>query len=154
MADRLASRGMQHHPACLMCDQAQETTNHLLLLCVFTLQIWFSVFIQLHMAVDVPGNWASFLAWWRRVIRIAPKELRKGLNSLIILVVWEIWKHRNACVFEDVLPNTRMLLQAINNECTMWRLTGASNLRDLLARLGVLGRLRFPGRFKFCLTWR
>ena len=56
MADRLASRGMQHHPACLMCDQAQETTNHLLLLCVFTRQIWFSVFIKLHMAVDVPGN--------------------------------------------------------------------------------------------------
>jgi hypothetical protein len=31
---------------------------------------------------------------------------RKGLNSLIILVAWEIWKHRNACVFEGVVPCT------------------------------------------------
>jgi hypothetical protein len=37
--------------------------------------------------------------WWKRAITAAAKEVRKGLNSLIILVAWEIWKHRNACVF-------------------------------------------------------
>ncbi|RCV36691.1 hypothetical protein SETIT_8G002500v2 [Setaria italica] len=76
----------------------------------------------------------SFSASWGRVIRAAPKELRKGLNSLIILVAWEIWKHRNSCVFEGALPNTQVLLQAITNESTLWCLAGASKLRELLAR--------------------
>jgi hypothetical protein len=24
---------------------------------------------------------------------------KKGFNSLVILVAWRMWKHRNACVF-------------------------------------------------------
>jgi hypothetical protein len=47
---------------------------------------------------DAPG----FSAWWSRAVRRVPKEKRKGLNSLIILVIWFLWKHRNACVFDGV----------------------------------------------------
>ncbi|XP_066333406.1 uncharacterized protein [Miscanthus floridulus] len=105
-ADRLARRGLQHPPACLFCDQAQETAPHLLLSCVFSRQIWALVFSHLNLVVDVPVNSSSFSAWWGKVIRAAPNQWRKGLNSLIILVAWEIWKHRNSCVFEGVLPNS------------------------------------------------
>jgi hypothetical protein len=31
--------------------------------------------------------------------------MRKGLNSLIILVAWEVWKFRSACAFEGLSPN-------------------------------------------------
>lgn len=41
-----------------------------------------------------------FSNWWYSAVRSVPKELKKGPNSLIILVAWEILKHRNACVFE------------------------------------------------------
>jgi hypothetical protein len=37
---------------------------------------------------------------WGQSIKSVEKRLRKGLNSLIILVAREIWKHRNSCVFE------------------------------------------------------
>jgi hypothetical protein len=30
--------------------------------------------------------------------------MRKGLNSLIILVAWQFWKLRNSCVFEGSRP--------------------------------------------------
>jgi hypothetical protein len=43
-----------------------------------------------------------------------PKEARKGLNSLIILVAWKIWKNRNACVFDHVRPNTQEVLRAVD----------------------------------------
>lgn len=34
---------------------------------------------------------ASFPKWWRKVVKLVPKEWRQGLNSLIILTTWEIW---------------------------------------------------------------
>jgi hypothetical protein len=33
---------------------------------------------------------ASFPKWWRKVVKLVPKERRQGLNSLIILTTWEI----------------------------------------------------------------
>ena len=63
-----------------------------------------------------------------------PKEMRKGLNSLIILVAWEVWKFRSACAFEGLSPNIQSLLQKVDNECSSWRMAGASDLQDLLLR--------------------
>jgi hypothetical protein len=70
----------------------------------------------------------AFLWWWRRSSLAIPKEGRKGLNSLIILVTWEIWKHRNACVLDHVRPNTQEVLRAVDIEGSLWCMAGASNL--------------------------
>jgi hypothetical protein len=43
MANRLEKRGLPHPDYCLLCDQAEETVDHLLLSCVFSRQIWFGV---------------------------------------------------------------------------------------------------------------
>uniref|UniRef100_A0A0A9CE48 Uncharacterized protein n=1 Tax=Arundo donax TaxID=35708 RepID=A0A0A9CE48_ARUDO len=43
-----------------------------------------------------------FVDWWRRTAGKVDKELRKGVHSLIMLVAWTIWKHRNDCVFQAV----------------------------------------------------
>jgi hypothetical protein len=40
--------------------------------------------------------------------------MRKDLNSLIIVVAWEIWKHRNAIAFEGARPNIQTLLTVAN----------------------------------------
>jgi hypothetical protein len=34
-ADRLQRRSLPHHEACVLCDQAPETLDHLLMSCVF-----------------------------------------------------------------------------------------------------------------------
>ena len=39
--------------------------------------------------------------------------MKKGLNSLIILVSWEIWKHRTSCVFEGASQDIKELLQSV-----------------------------------------
>jgi hypothetical protein len=39
-AERLARRGLQHHPRCLLCDQLLETMHHLILACPFFRQVW------------------------------------------------------------------------------------------------------------------
>jgi hypothetical protein len=61
--------------------------------------------------------------------------MRKGLNSLIILVAWEIWKHRNVanvCVFEGASPNVQEVLHAVTIEGFLWCMSGTSALEELL----------------------
>jgi hypothetical protein len=65
-----------------------------------------------------------------------PKEMKKGLNSLIILVPWEVWKHRNSCVFfYNARPCTSDLLRNVLDECSLWGMARASELQELLAML-------------------
>jgi hypothetical protein len=128
-ADRLAKRYLPHPETCPFCDQDAETIHHLLVGCVFSRQIWAHVLQQLgliHLAPETAGS--RFFGWWRRSSLAVPKEARKGLNSLIILVAWEIWKHRNACVFDHVRPNTQEVLRAVDIEGSLWCMAGASNL--------------------------
>jgi hypothetical protein len=33
-----------------------------------------------------------------------------GLNSLVILGAWSIWRHRNDCVFNGATPNVNLAL--------------------------------------------
>ena len=63
------------------------------------------------------------------------KDLRKGLNSLIILVAWEIWKHHNSCVFDKKRPSVQEVLRAISSEGGLWCSAGASKLQELVFRL-------------------
>ncbi|RCV06200.1 hypothetical protein SETIT_1G144200v2 [Setaria italica] len=71
---------------------------------------------------------------YSRKNRSVPKELRKGLNSLIILVAWDLWKHRNACVFEWAGPNVQVVLQIVANGSRLWCMACASALHELLIR--------------------
>jgi len=41
--DRLAKQGLPHPEQCPLCDQEEETINHLLVSCVFTRKFWFSL---------------------------------------------------------------------------------------------------------------
>jgi len=98
-ADRLAKRNLPHPEACPLCDQEDETINHLLVGCVFARQVWSLVLQQLGLLQLAPQPSATrFSGWWKRSTAAVPKDARKGLNSLIILVAWEIWKHQNTCV--------------------------------------------------------
>jgi hypothetical protein len=53
-ADRLAKRGTDHPEKCPLCDQEEESIDHLLLSCEFTRQFWFSLFQQLNLPEFTP----------------------------------------------------------------------------------------------------
>ncbi|WVZ89347.1 hypothetical protein U9M48_035768 [Paspalum notatum var. saurae] len=139
-ADRLAKRGLPHPHTCPLCDQEQETMQHLLISCVFSREVWTLVFSNLWLHDLIPQlDGKSFSGWWSGAIKRAPKEVKKGLNSLIILVPWEIWKHRNDCVFEGCSPSVSMACHNIVQEGNLWCLAGNSALSLLCARLVGLG---------------
>jgi hypothetical protein len=120
---------------CPLCDQDQETAQHLLLMCVFTRQVWAMTSQHLNLVIAGPSTpTTSFSAWRCTSIKFASKDRRKGLNSLIILVKWEVWKYRNSCVFEGARPDVQVLLQKVSSECVLWCLAGATKLKELLDR--------------------
>ncbi|WVZ50728.1 hypothetical protein U9M48_001955 [Paspalum notatum var. saurae] len=132
MADRLAKRGLPHPSVCPLCDQEQETMQHLLVSCVFSREV-------LHRKL--------MTNWWSRAVKIVTRELRKGLNSMITLVAWELWKHKNTSVFEGVRPSVAEVRRAVETECNLWCLAGNTSLSLLRASLGTRAKaLIYCGR--------
>lgn len=132
-ADRLAKRGLPHPSACPLCDQAEETIQHVLIGCVLAREVWTSTLnsLGLNALAPQPGC-RRFVGWWCTATKAVPKEMKKSVNSLIILVAWEIWKHRDACVLEGKRTCVRTVLQIVATECALWSAAGASRLRELL----------------------
>jgi hypothetical protein len=59
---------------------------------------------------------------------------KKGLNSLVNLGAWTLWKHRHRCVFDGAAPcMAAAMMQA--EERMMWELAGARGITYLTAQL-------------------
>lgn len=111
-SDRLARRGLPHPEQCPLCDQADETIDHLLVACVFSRQFWYYFLRQvgLHSLAPQPSD-TSFDDWWENASTATSGLTQKGLNSLIVLGAWVIWNHRNRCVFDGAVPNIAEALE-------------------------------------------
>jgi hypothetical protein len=60
-------------------------------------------------------------------------QSRKGLNSLIMLGSWTIWKHRNNCVFQEQTPNVSSAFHVAKDEIFLWCVAGAKDIAALRA---------------------
>jgi hypothetical protein len=97
-AARLACRGLQHHPKCLLCDQMPETIHHLTLGCPFSWQVWHKILSWLSMTCRPPSGEDSLFDWWCAARQSTHKLLHKVLASMTLLTPWMMWKQRNTCV--------------------------------------------------------
>jgi hypothetical protein len=135
-ADRLARRGLPRPGCCPLCDQEEETINHLLVACVFAREFWFHLLRQVGLQAlsPQPGE-NSFLDWWDRANGATSELLRQGVNSLIMLGAWTIWSHRNRCVFDGAAPSIAGALVMAGEERRLWTLAAARGLSLLFVRL-------------------
>jgi hypothetical protein len=53
-SDRLTKRGLDHPERCPLCDQHEETINHLLVACVFACQVWSGLLVAVELRELVP----------------------------------------------------------------------------------------------------
>jgi hypothetical protein len=136
-ADRLARSGLPHPESCPLCDQEDETIDHLLVHCVFARKFWFILFRQvgLHTISPQPSE-LSLLAWWEKASSSTNDGLmRQGIDLFIILGAWTIWNHRNGYVFDEATPNLAGALVLAGEERRRWSMAGARGLSFLNALL-------------------
>jgi hypothetical protein len=63
-ADRLSKRGLPHPIRCPLCDQQQETIDHLLVNCVFAREFWFHVLSKVNLQSLSPQlHNRGFMVW-------------------------------------------------------------------------------------------
>ncbi|GJN25383.1 hypothetical protein PR202_gb13204 [Eleusine coracana subsp. coracana] len=48
-----------------------------------------------------------------------------------MLVAWQLWKHRNRCVFDKITPNVQAVVQAVIDEGWLWIMVGAAKITPL-----------------------
>lgn len=132
-ADRLAKRGLPHPDQCLLCDQEAEDINHVILRCSFSREVWHRTLQRIGLERLAPGPQDdTYAEWWRRAQRRAGRQTRKGVNSLIQLVAWCLWKERNRCLFYAKTPCIGTVADVVLAEAQLLATTGAKGLRQIL----------------------
>ena len=97
-------------------------------------KFWFAVLQGLGLQALAPQAVdLSFEDWWTNASNRVTGQVQKGLNSIIILGAWSIWKHRNSCVFDGVTPNLPYVVATIQEQMHQWSVAGARGVSHLLA---------------------
>lgn len=130
----LAIRGWQNNGCCSFYCREAKTALHLVATCRYTKMIWHLVSAWVGYQQLEPTEWEetqSVKQQWESLAN-TPSVPRRGLRSLILLVVWEIWKERNQRIFDHKEVATSFLLTRIKEEVSLWTLAGAKRLRELI----------------------
>lgn len=83
---------------CVLCDQEEETAQHLLISSVASRQIWFHILSTTSHGGIVPSISIQLEEWWTSARAATPRDLKRGFDGLVVLVIWLIWTERNARV--------------------------------------------------------
>lgn len=135
-ADRRKRHGLQHDDGCALCGQLPETTDHLLLACVFAREVWWRALHHIHLQHLAPSGDDQLPEWWLRARSRVPPSLSRALDSLVLLITWNLWKERNRRVFDKKQKQVTALLEQIGEEADSWIAAGFNSLALLLAQNG------------------
>jgi hypothetical protein len=113
--NNLHKRGWQGDLACQFCHK-NETITHLFLKCSVAKQIWFWM-----------GRCQDYFYHWKTCLNIfdfagsLDKDNRIALLVVFSVLVWTLWKHRNALIFQDTpLKPIRSLILLIISLVEYW----------------------------------
>lgn len=115
-ADNMLARNWACNPVCPLCDQEQETPQHLCLHCVYAREVWFLVTHWSEGLIQPPIQGMSVEEWWNTSLQGQPKEKGRRVAALLIYTAWNIWKERNRRVFEGITANPNRVLACIKEE--------------------------------------
>lgn len=133
MVERRKRHDLQQDAACALCDQANESIDHLLASCVFSLEVWHRLFMRVGFQHLCPASDSSLVDWWQLARAQVPNPFRRGFDTLILLVSWELWKECNRRTFNGITKSPAEVLATIGEEGDSWIAAGFRSLVPLFA---------------------
>ncbi|KAJ1285043.1 hypothetical protein BS78_03G250600 [Paspalum vaginatum] len=64
------------------------------------------------------------MIWWSSTRKRVDKEHRPGLDGLVLLVFWMIWKEGNARAFNRGVASPHVVCSKLLDEAKLWSLAG------------------------------
>ncbi|XP_071680375.1 uncharacterized protein [Lolium perenne] len=117
---------------CPMCMRNLETAEHLLVECPWSAALWFRVAAKFGIASMRPDAWslpvASLPAWLASLSALVGVPA-KTAKSLALLVIWMIWRERNARIFRDQCRSPAAAARELFDEAASWTLAGCRHIR-------------------------
>jgi len=134
-AARRKRHNLQDDDSCTACLQLPETISHILISCVYARVVWSALlrrcnwnWFRLTTGLTAHGE---FVDWWSWARKQVPGVDRKVFDSLVILVIWLLWKERNDCVFQRSNLPPAILVSKILDEGMAWASAGFRHLEKL-----------------------
>ena len=63
-----------------------------------------------------PNDDSSLVDWWQQAWVEVPESFRRGFDSLVLLVSWEVWKERNRRTFDGNNKTPAQVLALIRDD--------------------------------------
>ncbi|CAN6163562.1 unnamed protein product [Urochloa humidicola] len=132
-ADRLDRRGWPNQKKCPLCRHTDESALHLFAHCRYTRRVWSELRRTLSATIADTAAWKAcrnMPHWWKQASTSGALS-NKATRSLLLLVSWEIWKERNARIFQRKEASVQSILMKIKDEIRAWCLAGCRCMREL-----------------------
>lgn len=141
-AARLQVRQWPNEYFCQLCVRNLETATHLFMECPVVRSLWERVAIWIHQDSLRPSNWNGEMLpdWFICTSTNLPSSRKQGLRSLITLVMWEVWRERNARVFRKECRPIQRIMAAICEEARTWAYAGNKGMQVLLEGIASQGQ--------------
>ncbi|CAN7133864.1 unnamed protein product, partial [Brassica rapa subsp. narinosa] len=118
VAERLQSRGLCSNTSCPSCDQASETICHVLFSCPTAVEAWRLAGIQ-----PPPAGFSQSSVFLNLHYMVAGyKQQRSDRDNLKAFpwILWNLWKGRNALVFENIRVTPNSTVVKALEEAEIW----------------------------------
>jgi hypothetical protein len=101
-SDRRVRHGLQAQTAsCFVCEQEEDTAEHILVQCVHARQAWFTGSQLGPFAFTMPEQVSELRDRWLLARRRFSGQERRGFDTFVCIMCWELWKNRNAWTFNN-----------------------------------------------------
>lgn len=124
-ADRRRRHGLQQEATCSLCDQEDETRDHLLSSCTVTREIWAWLLNHVGLQQLTPVHTSVTADWWLQTRKAVPANQRRAFDSVVMIVSWVVWNERNARIFRGMARSTAQICEGVR-ECYRSSLTPAT----------------------------
>jgi len=118
---------LERYPSHQLRCLSSDCSDHAPLLLVLNTGPWARVGFQ-HLC---PSDESVLLDWWQQEQMRVPESFRRGFDSLVLLVSWEVWKERNRRTFDSSCKTPTELVSLIRHEANDWIAAGFRSFAPL-----------------------